>query len=219
MGSQGVYKLQGKDLKVYKSSLKLSPTQRSILIGSLLGDGTLRTGLRAKEANFKVDQGIRQKDYTFWKYNYFKEWVLTPPKISYRVSPVIGKYEKSWWFRTIRHQEITAFYRLFYRNGKKVIPVDIATFLDSLSLAIWIMDDGSFSRGIYDISTYSFTETEIAMLQKALNMKFGLQAKFYKDRDKGYRLYFSKKQNELIASLIKPFIIPCMRYKLPPLTP
>lgn len=221
MGSRGANKLKGNALKNYKNSLRLSLVQKSILIGSLLGDGTLRVGVRAQEANYKVDHGLKQKEYTFWTYNSFKEWVLTPPKISYRFHPVWGKHKKSWWFRTIRHKEITLFHKLFYRNGRKIVPPNIGKRLDPLSLAVWIMDDGSFNkkRGIYTISTYSFTKTEINLLQQALELRFNLRSKCYSDRDKGFRIFFSKTQGNTIGDLIRPYVVSCLKYKLPPLTP
>ena len=83
-------------LQKYKNSLKLSQTQISVLIGSILGDGTMRVGKKAQNANFKVEQGLKQKDYVFWKYKVFKEWVTTPPKLSIRYDENRMPYPKSW---------------------------------------------------------------------------------------------------------------------------
>jgi hypothetical protein len=65
-----------------KQSLFLTQEQKSVLVGSILGDGTLRLGERAINANFKVEQGLAQKDYVFWKYDIFQPWVFTEPKLS-----------------------------------------------------------------------------------------------------------------------------------------
>lgn len=219
MGSRRGKIFGGLALEAYKNGLNLTSTQISILIGSLLGDGTLRTGDRAVNANFKIEHGLVQKDYVVWKYDNFKEWVLTPPKISYRYDNNGRKYKKSWWFRTIRHPKITFFRNLFYNNGKKVIPKVVGRYLDSLALAVWIMDDGSFNRGTYDISTYSFKENEIQALQKALKERFQIVGKYFSDRDKGFRMYFSRSESLKISSIISPYIVSCMKYKLPLLTP
>ena len=94
--------------------------QRSFIIGSLLGDGTMRMGKGAINANFKVEQGVVQKDYVFWKYEILKSLVFTEPKISYRYNPEKEIYPKSWWFRTIRHPLLTQIYDTFYiRDGYK----------------------------------------------------------------------------------------------------
>ena len=201
-------------LQKYKDSLKLNQTQISVLIGSILGDGTMRIGKNAQNANFKVEQGLKQKEYVFWKYDVFKEWVTTPPKISFRYDENRIPYEKSWWFRTIRHPKLTLFHKLFYKNGIKIVPKNIGDLLDPLALAIWIMDDGSLGRNKIDISTYSFKLEEIKLLQKALFKRFALESNFYKDRDKGFRMYFRKKETQKLLPLISPYIISNLAYKI-----
>ena len=201
-------------LQNYKRTLDLNQTQISVLIGSILGDGTMRVGKNAKNANFKIEQGLKQKDYVFWKYDVFKEWVTTPPKISFRYDENRISYEKSWWFRTIRHPKLTLFHKLFYKKGIKIVPGNIADLLDPLALAIWIMDDGSLAKNKIDISTYSFKLEEIVLLQKALLKRFALESHFYKDRNKGFRMYFSKKEPQKIIPLVSPYIIPNLAYKI-----
>lgn len=171
--------MQTLTLQKYKNSLKLNQTQISVLIGSMLGDGTMRVGKNALNANLKIEQGLKQKDYVFWKYNVFKEWVTTPPKISFRYDENRIPYEKSWWFRTIRHPKLTLFHKLFYKYGIKIVPKNIADLLDPLALAIWIMDDGCLSRNKIDISTYSFKLGEIKLLQRTFLKKFALESNFY----------------------------------------
>ncbi len=200
-----------------KEQSVLTDEQRSFIIGSLLGDGTMRMGLRAANANFKVEQGIAQKAYVFWKYHILKPLVFTEPKISYRYGSV-GKYEKSWWFRTIRHPLLTDIYNMFYTEqikvGKKIVPHDIANHLDPLAIAVWIMDDGSYSNGTINISTYSFTLEEIKILQNVFEKVFKVISNYYRDRNKGYRMYFNKTETKKLISLIYPYIIPEMRYKI-----
>lgn len=206
---------QTKALKTYKESLFLNNEQISVLVGSLLGDGTLRVGYDSINANFKVEHGLKQKDYVFWKYSYFKMWALTPPEISYRYDENRSKYPKSWWFRTVRHAKLTEYRKLFYPKGVKIIPYNIDRFLNPLSLAVWIMDDGSLNRNSLDVSTYSFSVDDIRHILEVLEKKFSISGKFYKDRDKGYRIRFSASETRNISNNIKDFVIPCLAYKLP----
>ena len=201
-------------LQEYKRTLALGQRQVSVLTGSLLGDGTLRRGKGAINANFKVEHGLKQKDYVFWKYEVFREWVMTPPKVSVRYDKDRLPYPKSWWFRTIRHPEITKFRKKFYPNGKKIIPGDIENFLDPLAFAVWIMDDGSLNRGILDISTYSFKLKEIGLLQKAIFKRFSLESNYYRDRDKGLRMYFRKNEMPKLIRIISSYVIPNLQYKI-----
>lgn len=197
-----------------KQSLFLTQEQKSVLAGLILGDGTLRLGQGAINANFKVEQGLVQKEYVLWKYNIFRPWVFTEPKVSYRFRASGERYAKSWWFRTVRHPILTEYHKRFYENGKKIVPSDIAEDLDGLATAVWIMDDGSLNRNHLDISTYSFTLPEINILCDALKLRFDLKAQYYRDRDKGFRMYFSVGETKKLVDVIAPYIIPIMKYKI-----
>lgn len=202
-----------------KPATVLTVTQQSMIVGSLLGDGTMRMGHKATNANFKVEHGLVQKQYVFWKYSILQPWVFTEPRISFRYRPDRTRYEKSWWFRTIRHPILTKLYRRFYtvdnyRTGRKKIPQNISHYLDPLAMAIWIMDDGSYSREKIDISTYSFLLSEIIVLQKAIHDRFGIVMNYYRDRDKGYRMYASKTETQKLVSVVYPHIITSMMYKI-----
>jgi hypothetical protein len=213
--------LSGLALRYYKDSLFLKKQQTSVLVGSLLGDGTLGVGKGALNANLKVEHCLVQKEYVFWKYGFFRDWVLTPPKISFRYRETGEKYEKSWWFRTLRHPEITYFHNIFYPEfGRKIVPDNIGKYLTPLALAIWYMDDGSVGwRGVCDISTYSFSGREIAILRDALNGNFGINSEYIMDRDIGYRMFFDRINSQKLNNLLEPYVLPCMRYKFPFLTP
>jgi len=197
-----------------KDSLILTPKQKSILIGSILGDGTLQLGERGINANFKTEQGLVQKEYVWWKYNIFKPWVFTEPKISYRYNESRERYAKSYWFRTVRHPILTEFHKRFYEAGKKIIPKDIGNDLNPLALAVWIMDDGSLNNNQLDISTYSFTLQDIHLLIETLKSEYGLSGQYYSDRNKGCRMYFKKSETRKLARLIKPYVIPNLDYKI-----
>jgi len=202
-----------------KKSLRLNSRQRQLIIGSLLGDGTMRLGKGARNVSFKIEHGLAQKEYVKWKYQILKQFIFTKSKVSYRYTKKRVKYQKSWWFRTIRHPSLTQLYKRFYkgngyRNGRKIIPKDIQKDITPFLLAVWIMDDGSYSRHRIDISTYSFSLSEIHILQKCFRVKFNIIAKYYSDRDKGYRIYFNQGETKKLIRIIRPYIIPSMMYKI-----
>ena len=202
-----------------KKNLTISSAQRSFIIGSLLGDGTMWLGDGAVNANFKVEQGLVQKEYVFWKYEILKSLVFTEPKLSFRYDSNGKRYEKSWWFRTIRHPLLTEIFRRFYlrdgfRCGRKIVPKDIEKDLNPLALAVWIMDDGSYSQKKIDISTYSFSLEEVKFLQKVMRHRFGIKMLFFRDREKGYRMYANVEESKKLIQTIYPYIIPTMMYKI-----
>lgn len=207
-----------------KASLTLSATQRDLLIGSLLGDGTMRIGEGSRNANFKVEHGLQQKEYVEWKYRILRPLVFTEPKISYRYRENSERYPKSWWFRTIRHPLLTEIYQQFYRSqgykcGRKVVPASVKHTLSPLGLAVWVMDDGSYGQGTIEISTYAFILAEVQFLQMCLRKRFHIETSIVRDRDKGYRLYCLRREVQKLTSIVRPYIIPSLLYKIGFATP
>lgn len=201
-------------------SVNLSPRQKSILIGSLLGDGTLRRGENATNVNFKVEHGLAQKNYVFFKYRFFKEFVGTPPKLSFRHDSFGSRYPKSWWFRTFRCSTLNPYFRLFYEDGKKVIPEKVESLVEPLGLAIWAMDDGSSNnkRTAFYFNTHSFKIEDQLKLCGVLKKKFSLNARIHKDGDK-HRVYIPVEDTRVLFDIVAPYLLPEFFYKFPEMTP
>jgi len=226
VGSCKISKFWNKNWILIKKSLILSEDQKSIILGSLLGDGTMWIGKGGINANFKVEHGLKQKELVFWKYEKLKNFVFTEPKISFRYWEDRTKYPKSWWFRTIKHPDLTKIYKLFYtgdgyKTGHKIVPNNdfLEKYLNPEALAVWIMDDGSFNNKVIDISTYCFSLEDIKRLQKFLESRFLIKPNFYRDRDKGYRIYFNRESTHNLIQIINPYFIKSMRYKIGFATP
>jgi hypothetical protein len=58
----------------------LTPTQHAVLVGSLLGDGSLRCQGNRLNALFEVNHAFKFKAYVDWKWHHFSDYVLSPPK-------------------------------------------------------------------------------------------------------------------------------------------
>lgn len=221
MGSCKISKGWSKKLDLIKRLLSLNKEQKSIIFGSLLGDGTMWLGKGGINTNFKIEHGLNQKELVFWKYEKLKNFVFTEPKISFRYTSDGTKYPKSWWFRTVRHPDLTKIYKLFYtgdgyKTGHKIVPNNdfLKKYLNPEALAVWIMDDGSFNNKIIDISTYCFSLEDIKRLQKFLGSRFSINPNFYRDRDKGCRIYFNRKETSTLIQIISPYFIDSMKYKI-----
>jgi len=63
-------------------------------------------------------------------------------------------------------------------------------------------------------STYSFSLSDINFLQKLLKDSFDVETRYYKDREKGYRIYFNQEETKKLIRIIYPYIIPSMMYKI-----
>jgi len=186
---------------------KLTQTQKSVIIGSILGDGYLRIVPDRKDAFLEINHSLKAKDYVDWKYSVLKNLVKSPPK--QRVNG--KKWKIAYRFYTKQNSELTDLLKKFYRNGKKTIPKDLE--LDPLMLAVWFMDDGSKTKksDVY-LNTQQFSFKDQRRLLYLLR-KLGLRARLNKDK-KYYRIRFLKESVKKLNELISPHIIPSMRYKL-----
>jgi len=124
------------EIRSLKQRLNLIGQQRAVVLGSVLGDGSLIPNWSRTNYRLRIRHSIKQQEYLLWKYRILKDWVLSVPKLYAKT--------KSLSFTTISHPELTAIAKIFYRKNRKVVPKEIASFLqDPLALAIWFMDDGN----------------------------------------------------------------------------
>ncbi|MCD6528605.1 hypothetical protein J7K44_03165 [bacterium] len=200
-----------REVRKLRKRLAFSRIQKAVLIGLILGDGAIVENVAKKNYRLQIEQGKDRKEYVFWLYRIFKKWVLKPPQYDQK--------RNSWRFRTISHPEITRYRKIFYHNGRKIIPSDIDNYLtDPLTLAVWFMDDGGKMRdkkreygNLFNVQQFSLEE--VRRLQKVLERKFGLFTTLQWNNS-GYRLYLGKKRCQKFNKLIGSYINPIFRYKL-----
>lgn len=200
-------------LRVFKTTLQLSDLQRQLVFGTILGDGCLITSRSGKAARLQIRHNVKHKEFVLWKYAFFREWVLTPPRDDF--------YNNSFYFRTVSHPDLMKIKQVYYQGVRKLIPENIVEYLKSpLSLAIWCMDDGNGDKTkiCFRISSYGFGYEGNILLQASLETNFNLPTRIYKD-SKGYYLWFPKSSALDLYQIVKPYIVPCMRYKFANLTP
>jgi hypothetical protein len=184
----------------------LTPTQHAVLVGSLLGDGTLRKQGDRPNALLEVNHSLEFKEYVDWKYQHFREYVLTPPKARHGNGNRVA-----YRFTTRSLPVFTCYYWWFYRNGEKQVPFDLE--LSPLILAVWFMDDGSKSRTAWYLNTQKFSDAEQAFLRALLKGTFGLDSAA--NRDKQYlRIRISQESTKLMTQIVSPYLLPCFQYKL-----
>ena len=184
----------------------LSLVQHAILVGSLLGDGTLRKQGTRTNALLEVNHSFKYKEYVDWKYDKFREYVLTPPKARRgRGSRV------AYRFTTQSIPIFTSYYNWFYKNKGKRVPKDLR--LSPISLAVWFMDDGTKIRSAFYLNTQEFTLQEQKFLQKLLLDEFGVESTLNRDK-KYWRIWINTESTKKMLQIIKPYILPCFRYKL-----
>ncbi|MBI2587477.1 hypothetical protein HYW29_01555 [Candidatus Amesbacteria bacterium] len=190
----------------------LSKTQESVLIGTILGDGGLR--FKGNECRLHVKHAAWQLPLVQYKHQIFGNFVSM--KIREFSQNVFGKNYRFAEFVSKTYPEFTRFYKLFYKNGKKIVPANISKLLtDSLSLAVWFMDDGSAEYAGASLQTHCFSEIEVKRLQLCLERNFQLETT--KRRNKGnWVIYIPKNSLERWKELVQNHILSLFDYKLKP---
>ncbi len=181
----------------------LNSQQRELVIGSLLGDAYLMPTTAGY--CFRVNHGLQQRAYVDWKFKWLVEYVRTPPRES----------GNCYYFRTVTHPEFSNYRKLFYSNGRKIVPGELLyEQFTGFSLAVWLMDDGAVDGKQLRLNTQSFSPSENEALAGLLRAKLGIETRLNRDKDR-YRLRITAASMARLKSLVEPYLIPSMLYKLP----
>lgn len=192
----------------------LTRRQKNILIGLILGDGCLEKN--GKNVRLRIEHGIKQMEYLKWLANEFANLSSGEVRRFSTIHSRTGKRYTRIHFSSLSLECFNEYHDLFYINRRKIIPEGIGTFLkNSLSLAIWFMDDG-YKRNdcqALRIGTESFLFKEQLLLKNCLSKNFGINCCVHRKKDK-WNLYIPQKDAVKFCSLIGNKVIPKMKYKL-----
>ena len=195
----------------------MTKLQRLVLIGSILGDGFLqKTG--KNNARLRLEHGLKQKEYLIWKCQILENFFQSKPVILKRKNPIFGKTYQYIRAQSYSNQEFGEFYRLFYNEGRKIIPEQISTLLnDPLGLAVWFMDDGYFYARDKMAYIYlpKYDQTSINNLLLVLSNNFDLFPTLKIKKRGEYVLVFPVQETAKLMFIIRNFVITSMNYKLP----
>jgi hypothetical protein len=184
----------------------LTQLQKSLIIGSILGDGYIRIFPGRKDALLEINHSFSAKDYVDWKYEVLKNVSTSPPKMRK------GNGRRfAYRFYTKQLPEITDLLGIFYRDRKKVVPDDLV--FDRTILAVWYMDDGSrCGTNNFYLNTQQFSLADQEKLRAKLE-NLGLQTTLNKDKSY-WRLRIRKSSVAALKQLIGDLLLPSMKYKI-----
>jgi recombination protein RecA len=196
----------------------LSDFQWEVVLGGLMGDGALSPTRSGHGARYRFGHGAKQAEYCDWKTSLFAN-----VGVSQSANAAGGTS-----CDLMPLPELGALRSAVYVGGKKVFSDDYLKQLTPLSLAIWYMDDGTFSlrakglqartrdgSGRSDICVEAMEPTSRVRLRDYLADVWGIQPKLI-DRAGKAVLVFSKDETAKLHALIAPFVHPSMEYKLLP---
>ncbi len=208
--------MRSKAIEAQKSLLKLSPRQREVVVGVLLGDACLESQNQSRTYRLKIEQSADHEAYVRHLRSELGGWVLSGPRRREKTSR-LGTPTVSWAFNTVSHGAFRFYAQQFYLHGRKQVPKLIHRWLSPRSLAYWFMDDGSMkssqSKAVI-LNTQAFELPDVQRLIDVLASHFQLAAKVRKQSD-GNQVFISGRSFEKFRELVDPFVIPEMRYKIP----
>lgn len=135
----------------------LSYQTKEIILGSLLGDGSLKIHKPYKNARFSFRHSIHQKEYFWWKVNKLKEISGQQSVWRQRADGFGGEKLR---YQSLALESLTELFNLTHEHGRLRIRRKWLNMLTPLSLAIWWMDDGSLivnsRRGVFCTDNFDY---------------------------------------------------------------
>lgn len=199
-----------------RTDLGLSPSKMQVLLGKLLGDGSLSLHPTAKTAHVTFSHRFDDQEYLGWTREALGELdsgttdVLTS---GFGTNMVRG--------RTINNFFIREKFESFLQSGQKQVPEWVADELTPLAMAFWYMDDGSL--GHHDdqedrvhFAVCGFNDDSCTVLLRGL-ARLGIQGQLYKSgsEENHNRIRLNADEAEKFFLMVAPYIPPSMQRKLP----
>jgi recombination protein RecA len=200
----------------------LSEQQIQVILGSVMGDGNLSPNRRARTGTrFRMGHGAKQAEYLNWKTS-----LLSNIGHSRSVNAKGAVFADFTPLPELAELHDT----VYFGDGKKHLTWEYLKALTPLALAIWYMDDGSFtvrSKGLQERTAGGTGRIEIVVeamspgsrdrLVRYLRDTRNLDVKLI---SKGARqvsaIRFTTASSEKFQQLVAPYIHPSMEYKLLP---
>lgn len=203
------------------SQISLSDNCKSVVLGSLLGDGSLKIYSGYANARLSIRHSIVQKDYLLWKMEFLKE--IENPKSLITQEPSGFSKNKKLLFQSKSHVELTKLYHYVAKKNKLIIKRKWLNNLTPLALAIWWCDDGSLvnnrKQGVF--CTDGFERQKVDLISRYLYKVWGIKTRVrnvkreYKGVLKEYpRIWINNTELRKFILIIKDFVPESMKYKI-----
>lgn len=195
-----------------------------VMLGSCLGDGNITKPKSRKKSKKKIKKHTKytfyeahaknQEDYLIWKKKIFEKIVKIKQyndysKVKYGNQIQIHIYSKST-------DLLSGYYRIFYPEGKRIIPLKALIKLEKLGLLVWYLDNGSIDKKTKKVTITMYSK--YAQMVKNYFKEFwdmdGFIAKKTNTK-KSVDLRFNKLSSIKFLDMVKDIEIPeCMYYKV-----
>ena len=201
---------------------KITKESRNLLIGMLLGDGTI-----SNNNVFKIAHSESQRDYLEWKVKQLKEAGIRNNGIKSYIKTVGYATGATVYYTQLNIIPfIKVLRRIIYKNKKVLGNRKLLNRLDAKGIAIWYMDDGHINIrkdkgrpcGFYiKISTCEpkqEVQTIIDFFKEQWNINFYM---FHEGKkEDSYSLCCGTKEGLKFIDIVKPYVsqVPSMIHKI-----
>ncbi len=188
--------------KCFTLCKKLSKSQVSFLLGTLLGDSvTDGKTARVKLTHCEKQRGIN--DFLISLLRNFKSTRFKVTRDEHTQDYV--NFQSDGCFNKLK--------KITTKEGKQYFSEKVGELFTPMSLAIFYMDDGHLRGSKYPEFAIG-DEEEGENFKNMLENKFNLRSRI-RVSNKFSRIYIMKDSVDAFFSIISPFILDCMSYKVP----
>jgi hypothetical protein len=204
-----------------RTEKKLTQRQLEILYGTMLGDAK-----RISPSSAQFQHSMKQKAYLMWKYKEMENISHTHSlQLRFGFDKRYNHVNFGYRFYSLANTDIENCIKLFYSSGEKEVYQEILNKLTPLSLTVWFMDDGTTRRDSsksfeMSICTDSFSKENCELIIKYFKEKWNIDCclKIHsyskKENIPHYRIVFEEKTDNNFIDIIKPYMLPSMKYKI-----
>ncbi len=210
------------DRVLANETARLSDQQWQVVLGGLMGDAHLAPNMRGRlGVRFRMGQGAKQVDYLDWKASLFgniSQSRTTNAKgagfVDLTPLPELGQLREV----------------VYWGDGKKHLTDDYIKALTPLALAVWFMDDGSFSErskglqartaggsGRVEFCVEAMSEASRIRVTEHLRDTYGIESRLA-PRGAAQKAYLTMttEGSRVFQELVAPLVHPSMEHKLLP---
>lgn len=202
--------------------VSLSDQTVAVILGSLLGDGSLKLHHGYQNARFSFRHSIRQQEYFDWKVSLLSE-ISGNKAVFQQLADGFSRLAKLR-YQSLALPALTELYKLTHNGNRFRIQRKWLNHMTALSLAIWWCDDGSLigsgKRGVF--CTDGFDETSVKLLARYLQVSWKITThvapvsrKRSGRQDHYFRIWIrSSEELKKLLRIIAPYIPKSMLYKV-----
>lgn len=191
-----------------RNQIQIPSNILNIFIGIILSDANISRSSKIG-ARLQFKQSIKQGEYFFFIFSKLSHYCSRGPYIT--KTKIHNRVHLGWGFTTRSLPCILNLFKLFYPEGKKIIPRELFDLLNWEVLAHWICGDGTRNGGI-KLQTQSFSLQDNVLLINMLILKFNFECTLHRQRHQ-YIIYIKKRSIKKNIHLLLPYIPDSMKYK------